>query len=246
MFILIPAALLPAALLLLYIYRKDRIEHEPGRLLGKLFLFGVISAIPAIILETVLGAIIDRTFSGTLHTLVSNFIGIALVEEGCKMFCLKKGSWRNPAFDYRFDGIVYAVFVSLGFAAIENVLYVVSYGMSVAISRAIFSIPGHMAFGVFMGAYYSEAKALACAGDMARSKTKLYRALNVPVLLHGAYDFCASMSSHVLTIVFFVLVVLLDVGMIRMVRRRAASDAPMPGTAFSAWEPTATPVSDEM
>ena len=235
MYILIAAALLPAALLLLYIYRKDRVEREPARLLGKLLLFGVISAIPAIFLEELLGGMIDRLFVGLVHAAVSNFIGVALVEEGCKLFFLKKGSWRAPAFDHRFDGIVYAVFVSLGFAAIENVLYVLQYGMSVAGPRAIFSIPGHMAFGVFMGVYYSEAKAFACAGAPARSRARLRRALVVPVLLHGAYDFCLSVESGVLTLVFFVLVVLLDVRMLRTVRRCAADDAPMPGTAFSAW-----------
>ena len=235
MYVLIAAALLPAALLLLYIYRMDRVEREPARLLGKLLLFGVISAIPAILLEELLGGLIDRLFVGLVHVAVSNFIGVALVEEGCKLFFLKKGSWRDPAFDHRFDGIVYAVFVSLGFAAIENVLYVLQYGMSVAGPRAIFSLPGHMAFGVFMGMYYAEAKAFACAGDPVRSRARLRRALVVPVLLHGAYDFCLSVESGVLTLVFFVLVVLLDVRMLRTVRRCAANDAPMPGTAFSAW-----------
>ena len=125
MYFLIAAALLPAVLLLLYIYRKDCVEREPPRLLAKLLLFGVLSAVPAILLERLLGSMIDLLFGrGLLYTAVSNFIGVALVEEGCKLFFLKRGSWRHPAFDYRFDGIVYAVFVSLGFAGIENVLYV--------------------------------------------------------------------------------------------------------------------------
>ena len=235
MYFLIAAALLPAVLLLLYIYRKDCVEREPPRLLAKLLLFGVLSAVPAILLEELLGGLIDRLFVGLVHVAVSNFIGVALVEEGCKLFFLKRGSWRHPAFDYRFDGIVYAVFVSLGFAAIENVLYVLQYGLSVAGPRAIFSIPGHMAFGVFMGMYYAEAKAFFCVGDLQRSRARLRRALVVPVLLHGAYDFCLSVNSGALTLVFFVLVVLLDVHMLRTVRRCAANDAPMPGTAFSMW-----------
>lgn len=235
MYFLIAAALLPAVLLLLYIYRKDCVEREPPRLLAKLLLFGVLSAVPAILLEELLGGLIDRLFVGLVHVAVSNFIGVALVEEGCKLFFLKRGSWRHPAFDYRFDGIVYAVFVSLGFAAIENVLYVLQYGLSVAGPRAIFPIPGHMAFGVFMGMYYAEAKAFACVGDLQRSRARLRRALVVPVLLHGAYDFCLSVNSGVLTLVFFVLVVLLDVRMLRTIRRCAANDAPMPGTAFSMW-----------
>lgn len=236
MYFLIAAALLPAVLLLLYIYRKDCVEREPPRLLAKLLLFGVLSAVPAILLERLLGGMIDLLFGrGLLYTAVSNFIGVALVEEGCKLFFLKRGSWRHPAFDYRFDGIVYAVFVSLGFAGIENVLYVLQYGLSVAGPRAVFSIPGHMAFGVFMGLYYSEAKAFFCVGDLQRSRARLRRALVVPVLLHGAYDFCLSVNSGALTLVFFVLVVLLDVHMLRTVRRCAANDAPMPGTAFSMW-----------
>lgn len=74
-------------------------------------------------------------------------------------------TWRNPNFNYRFDGIVYAVFVSLGFAAFENIQYVLHYGLSVALPRAIFAVPGHMSFAVFMGLFYGRAKLYEAWGD---------------------------------------------------------------------------------
>ena len=78
-------------------------------------------------------------------------IFVGLIEEGSKFFFLYRFTWKDKAFNYRFDGIVYAVFVSLGFAALENVFYVFNYGTGVALQRALLTIPGHMSFAVYMG-----------------------------------------------------------------------------------------------
>ncbi|MBR0313176.1 MAG: PrsW family intramembrane metalloprotease, partial [Oscillospiraceae bacterium] len=165
--IYLAAALLPAIFLLRYIYRHDTIEKEPVGLLLSLLVMGCLSALSSMVLEAVgerlLGILVSP--DSRLYVIALAFLVVAAVEEGTKLFFLKLRSWNHPAFNYRFDGVVYAVFVSLGFAALENVQYVAIYGLSVALPRALLAIPGHMSFAVFMGVYYSRAKYLAVRGD---------------------------------------------------------------------------------
>ena len=122
--VILVAALLPCIVMLFYIYKKDRIEKEPTGLLIKLFIFGCISTIPAMILEIVgtnILAAIGLDQESILFILIENFLIVALAEEFCKRFMLKLGSWKDPNFNYLFDGVVYAVFVAVGFAARGNV-----------------------------------------------------------------------------------------------------------------------------
>ena len=145
--------LLPVAVLLFYIYSHDKIEKEPPGLLIKLLFFGCLSCIPAVILETVwtnfLQGIGLNPYS-VIYLLIENFLVVALAEEGSKRVLLKLGSWNNPAFNYVFDGVVYAVCVSLGFAGLENVLYISGFGMDVAMVRGLAAVPLHCICGVFM------------------------------------------------------------------------------------------------
>ena len=90
-----------------------------------------------------------------LYQIILYFVIVAIAEESSKYFFLKKRTWNNPEFNCQYDGVVYAVFVSLGFALWENINYVLSYGFSTAIVRAITAIPGHACFGVFMGVFLS-------------------------------------------------------------------------------------------
>ncbi len=117
---------------------------------------------------------------------------VAFSEEGAKYLFLKIRTWKNPEFNCRYDGIVYAIFVSLGFALWENISYVMHYGFSTALVRAVTAIPGHACFGVFMGIFYGIAKAEERGGNESRSATNRTLALIVPALLHGAYDYIAS------------------------------------------------------
>ena len=130
MTMLLLAALLPPLFLMIKIYKLDKVEREPGGLIVKLLIFGVLTTVPAAFLEGFLISLLGGVISPktTLFILVENFFCVGLVEEGVKYFALKKGSWNHPAFNYTFDGIVYAVAVSIGFAAAENVLYVMEYG----------------------------------------------------------------------------------------------------------------------
>ena len=156
---LLLAALVPAAFLMVQVYRLDRIEKEPAGLLLKLALFGALSGLAAGAIEGALTRVLDVTLGGSMLRLVlENFLAVALVEEACKRWVVLKFAWRHPAFDYRFDAVVYCVFSALGFAALENILYVAEYGFAVAVSRALLSVPGHCFFAVYMGIYLGQAK----------------------------------------------------------------------------------------
>ena len=226
--LLMLAALLPPLIMIVRIYRMDTIEKESPKLIRALFLFGVLSAIPAALLEIVAEPAIMRvSLSMEMFYLLDNFVGTALIEEGCKYVFLKKRSWNSPEFNYRFDGVVYAVTVSLGFAAIENIIYVMEYGLSNALVRAVISIPGHCIFGIFMGYYYALAKADEVKEDHDAAKRHLLLAVLVPTVLHGIFDYLLSTEQTVLNALFWIFILVLDVAAIRAVRRFSAEDAPL-------------------
>ena len=195
---LLVAALLPAIVLMVYVYRKDSVEQEPIGLIGRLLLLGAVAGPLAAITENLFFALFESVLpAGTLLIFCEYFIGVALVEEGFKYLFLNT-TWKNPAFNYVFDGIVYAVTVALGFAALENVLYVFDGGIEVAIARAIFAVPGHAADGVVMGCFYGLARKFAAEGFNGKARTYRLLALVLPVLEHGIYDFSLSMESEML------------------------------------------------
>lgn len=177
------SAVLPVVLLLVFIYRKDKLNPEP---LGKLvwaFVAGCLSVVPAMVMETVLGMMTPPTpILGGIYT---GYVVAGLSEELCKLVLLMLVIWRSPHFDEYFDGIVYAVFVSLGFACVENVMYVMgsSDAMSVALMRGLLAVPAHFLFAVTMGYHLSLAKF-----DPRNRRRHLFHALLYPMLLHGTYD----------------------------------------------------------
>ncbi len=222
-------AVLPAALLMGFVWRMDKIEKEPRGLLLKLFLFGALTTVSAIALGWLGTDLFLSLFvpGSVAYMLVDNFIVTALVEEGGKYFVLKKCTWKHPAFDYTFDAVVYAVTASLGFATLENILYVFENGIGVAIMRAIMSVPGHAIDAVFMGSYYGIAKLREREGDKRGKKRALRLALLVPVLIHGFYDFCLSSDSGLLYLAFLVFEVLITVAAFRRVRKLSREDQPV-------------------
>lgn len=223
---LLSLALLPAAVLLVYIYRMDTIEKEPLRLLAKLFALGAVCAAPAALLEVIGSRLIAPMQGSWQYSALDAFCVVAVAEEGCK-YVVARSTWRNPAFDYRFDAIVYCVTVSLGFAALENLLYVCSYGFGTALIRAVTSVPGHCFFGVYMGYHMGNAKYRHFYGLRGSELEKLL-ALVVPVLLHGCYDFLCFMSGKLLFILaFYVYLAVFFLLAVRCVRRSSACDAPV-------------------
>lgn len=203
-------ALLPVAILLVAIYLKDKASPEPAGQMVKAFVFGVISAGVAIALSTLLEmtGLYSQWVPYNANRIRMAFFGAAIPEETAKLFMLWLLLRKNKFFDENMDGIVYAVFVSLGFAAFENISYLFSNSesfLSVGIMRACTSIPGHFCFGILMGYYYS----LATFGNKATLRNKIFVWL-VPVMAHGFYDAILlitnvpSAISIILSIIFFV------------------------------------------
>ena len=197
-FILIAAAVIPAVFLMLRVWRADRLEPESPRLLLNLTVAGIISALLALLSERVLSFVLDHAVAQNtvLYQALLYFVVVAVSEEGAKYFMLRRRTWRSPEFNCQYDGVVYAVFVSLGFALWENISYVLHFGFQTALVRAVTAIPGHACFGVFMGVFYGIAKRLDNEGRHAASKAARCFGLLVSILLHGAYDFIASMETE--------------------------------------------------
>ena len=216
------ASLLPVILLLLYIWKKDP-QKEPTSQLVKAVVCGVVICIPVAILESGIEAFLFGTGGGPsniIDTTIMAFFVAALPEEACKLFALWLILRKNPYFDEHFDGIVYAVCVSLGFAAIENVFYVLGEEegwMSVAISRALLAVPGHYAFAILMGYYYS------IYHFVDRSPKVAACVLLVPVLAHGVYDsFAMSVSVNpTLGGISFVVLIYFGIKMHKFSRRKS-------------------------
>ena len=178
--LLIALSVLPVVVLLIYIYIKDRYQKEPFKLLMAALGMGMLLIIPAILVEMSLMAVCP--FEGRGESLYTSFVVAGCTEEALKLLFLYWLIWRNRHFDEYFDGIVYAVFVSLGFALVENVLYVLSGGIEVGFARALFSVPGHFLFAVVMGYFFALAK---FSGNKRRN---MFLAFFVPMILHGIFD----------------------------------------------------------
>lgn len=203
-------ALLPIAILVYYICHKDKKSPEPTGQLVKAFFCGILSIPLSFCMSVPLGliGIYPAEATSIFGSISSAFFGAAIPEEIAKFIMLWLLLRKNPYFDEKMDGIVYAVCVSLGFAALENIMYLFSNEeayLSVGIARAIFAVPGHFCFGILMGYYYSLAK------FYPKTPTKNKALILVaPIIVHGLYDsilFIINLTpaiSGVLLIVFLV------------------------------------------
>ena len=204
--ILLAAAILPAVLLWLYIWKKDA-QPEPTEWLVKAVKYGVLICIPVAFVELAIEKVIFGGDPTTLFgTTMQAFFVAALPEESFKLLVLWLVLRHNPYFDEHYDGIVYAVCVGLGFATVENIFYVIGAEdgwLGVATARALLAVPGHYAFAVLMGYYYS------VYHFVDRSPQIKASILLVPVVLHGIYDALAlsgSVNQYVGGISAFVLI----------------------------------------
>ena len=221
-------AVLPAIILMVLIFRQDKIESEPPGLLLKIFLLGGLSTVLAGWLERLLIMLLEVFHPNQyspVYAFIEYFCIVAVVEEGCKYLVMHKNTWRHPAFNYRFDAVVYGAFSALGFAAAENILYVLNLGIGVAPIRAVTAVPLHCICGIFMGHYYGQEKACERWGMKSRQFLFTVLALLVPILIHGYYDFAASASSGVMHATFTVFIIVLYIVTIMSVRRYSAEDS---------------------
>lgn len=205
------SALAPVAVALWYIFKKDSAQPEPTKWLAKAFWFGVLSAFLSFVFSIPLGAIfgleLDAEVSPSIFEAFADaFLLAAIPEELAKFIMLWLLLRKNPHFDEKFDGIVYAVCIGMGFAGIENVMYLVGgiedgSWIGMGISRALFSIPGHFLFAVLMGYYYS-----IYYWSFDRSPKAKAMILVAPVLAHGLFDgilFCMNVDECFAVICLF-------------------------------------------
>lgn len=182
-------AVLPVVLLMIYIYRQDKYQKEPIKSLAKAFIGGMI-AIPLDIL------IVSGINAALGHTVIANtvffsaFLEAGIPEELSKFLIFMIFIWNDKNFDEYFDGIVYATFIGLGFACVENIEYVFSYGIQTGVVRALLSVPGHFLFGVVMGYFLSLAKF-----QPEKRGTYLLSGLLLAMLAHGLFDWLLMVSN---------------------------------------------------
>jgi RsiW-degrading membrane proteinase PrsW (M82 family) len=201
---LLISSIFPVVIFLYMIYQKDH-EKEPLSLLFKCLLGGCLSTFLSLVISLPLGTL-EGVFQGNfLSSFHQSFLEAAIPEEIAKFAVLYFIVRKSKELNHSYDGIVYSVFVSLGFALIENILYVLEGGFTVAIARAILAVPGHGLFGVMMGYYFS----LARFHEGGQRRAFLAKSLAVPILFHGAYDFLLfymeASSDNILLVAFLLI-----------------------------------------
>ena len=181
---LLALAIAPGIAISLYIYFKDKHEKEPIKLLVISFILGILSVIPTTILS-IIGSLLFE-FNPESHSmffsLISCVVGIGLVEEYSKFIFVRYYTYKKEAFNEPFDGIVYCVMVSMGFATIENIVYVYEYGQFTAWARMFTAVPMHAVFGIIMGYYIGIQKIYG-------KRNFALMGLLYAAILHGVYDF---------------------------------------------------------
>lgn len=223
--ILTALAILPGLVIIAKVYTMDKIEKEPIGLLLLLLALGAVVCFPVAWVESALAGILNVTVPrGTFYNLIDNFLCVALIEEGGKYLVTRFCTWRNRAFDYRFDAIVYAVAAALGFAMLENCFYVWEGGIQVALMRAVLSVPGHAMFGLFMGISYGIAKVHQKNGNNAAMRAALWRAILIPTLIHGFYDFCLSEGTNLSVGAFYLFMIILYVVAWKNLKKASVTD----------------------
>ena len=229
----VAAAIIPAVILLRFIWNRDSWEKEPPELLRSLLLRSAISVAIAFILEWVFGYFMEACIDYMrisyeqgyyMKVCIIEAIMVGFVEEFAKDIVLFKRTWNDPAFDFRFDAIVYSAFVSLGFAAIENVKYVFSYGISVSLPRALLAIPGHLGFSVIFGYFYGRARHEANGGRDGLARTNLLIGYLLSVAAHAFYDACAMIGTSTSMGIFYVFVAVMYLFLYRLIKRESATN----------------------
>ena len=181
--ILLSIAILPVTGLLIFIYFQDKYQKEPIKSLLKAFFGGMLAVVMDIVLVTSINYSIGLIPILSDTVFYDSFLTAAIPEELCKFLIFMIFIWNDKNFDEYFDGIVYATFIGLGFACVENIEYVFMYGFGAGVSRALFAVPGHFLFGVLMGYFLSLAKF-----TPEKRKHYIFLGLLFAIVAHGLYD----------------------------------------------------------
>jgi RsiW-degrading membrane proteinase PrsW (M82 family) len=182
---LLALAIAPGIVICLFIYCKDKYNREPLGLMLLTFFMGMLSIIPAIIIQVAFTKPVNQLMGeGVLYTAVFAFLIVALSEEASKFLAIRFVPYRRRAFDDPFDGIIYAVMAGMGFATLENIGYVMEHGLGTGIMRMFLSVPAHGTFAVLMGYHIGLARF-----DPDNKRKHMILAIFWPVLFHGTFDF---------------------------------------------------------
>ena len=195
-------AILPVIVLMIFIYRQDKYQKEPLGSLAKAFFGGMIAIQLDILIVTIVDSILGNTWLANT-VFFSAFMEAGIPEELSKFIIFMIFIWRDKNFDEYFDGIVYASFIGLGFACIENIEYVFSFGFSTGVVRALISVPGHFLFGVLLGYFLSMAKF-----HPEKRGTYIWTGLLAAMTAHGLFDWLLMVTQYlnplIGTLIYFV------------------------------------------
>jgi protease PrsW len=189
-------SLAPVLIIAFYIYNRDKYEKEPLSHLLKALLAGVLIVLPVVLIEKLL-SMPSEMMKGLPAAAYTSFVVASLTEEGMKFLAFCFFFWNNKNFNEKFDGIVYSVYIALGFAGIENILYVFSGGYGVGLIRALTAVPAHALFGIVMGYNFGLARF-----QQGRRAGYLVLAFLLPFFFHGVYDFLLMSNSLILLTLF--------------------------------------------
>ncbi len=176
-------AILPVFVFALYVYIHDT-EKEPTHMLIKAFVFGMLIAIPCMYVESALSSSLYFLQKSYITSFLYILIVIALVEEGYKFLATYILFYHDKNVNYTFDMIVYTTFLGLGFAFFENIIYLKTLPLSSVILRGFTAVPVHLSCGIIMGYYASLMKT-----NKKNFKKNLLKALLIPILIHGFYNY---------------------------------------------------------
>lgn len=183
--VLFALSIAPGIAISLYFFFKDEYNREPRRHVIISFFLGMVSALLAGVIESVALAITGENGADSILFIAGKaFLIVGFTEEWCKYLMVKKYAFPKPEFDEPFDGIVYAVMVSMGFATLENILYVMEHGLATAIVRMFLSVPAHASFAVLMGYYLGMARF-----RHIEKGWYLLRGVLAATFFHGCFDF---------------------------------------------------------
>ena len=226
--ILLLISILPVIIIGFLIYKMDKKEREPKKELIKAFIFGILSVIITLIISFIFKIVeFDPESASISEIFIYSFFSIALVEEFSKWLLGYIFLKSNKEYDYLFDGIVYYIYVALGFACVENILYTMGSGIATGLIRAVSTVPAHAFFASTCGYYYSLHKYEKYRSNNKKSNSYLLLSLFIPILLHGFYDFCLFSRNYILLITYIVFVVSLYSFSIRNIKKLQKDDKPL-------------------
>ncbi len=206
-------AMIPAIILGIYIYKRDIVEKEPVSLLIKLLFFGVLATGVSLFFENIFQNLFLKNVGSydLFATFIKSFLIIGFTEEFIKWLFVYVLTWKNKNFDYVYDAIVYSSFVSIGFAAIENLLVIIlnNASIAVAIKRGLISVPAHVFFAILAGYYLGKAKKYENRNWKKKSRQSIILSIILPIMVHGLFDFILFVGNELCFILLLVLIVYL-------------------------------------